>query len=65
MKNMASIMELWSKSQSVYRALKEQDTSWLLWLLTLLLLNVLGGLAALDPLFNLGSEQVGLACDQE
>lgn len=60
MKNMASIMELWSKSQSVYRTLEEQDMSWLLWTLIILLMNVLGGLAALVPLFNLNPEQVWL-----
>ncbi len=55
---MASITELWSKSQSVYRTLEETDMSWLLWLLVISLVNVLGGLAALGPLFNLNSEQL-------
>lgn len=35
--------------------------SWLLWPLIILLMNALGGLAALGALFNLNSEQAGLA----
>lgn len=42
----------------VYRTLTEQDTGWLRWLLIILLMKVLGGLDALDPLFNRSSVQV-------
>lgn len=58
--------KIWHQLQSCdqsRRVYTEQDTSWLLWLLALLPFNVLGGLAALDHLFNLNKSDHG--CDHE